>query len=201
MQARALVAAAAQRLAALRPPRHTAIAVRAQRLEHLLEELDRWNRAQLATIPPGPSGQRPTLATGHRAAASLARRYGLAELPLVDAHSSSAVLRPEALPRVVAELRQRQVRRLFAEPGPPSRALLRISQLAGVPIHPEPLVLDGLARGPGGSQSLLATLVANTCAISEGLGGRCDRRAAAPLIQRWQAVGAVGSDATPAAAP
>ena len=200
-QARALVAAAAQRLAALRPQRSAAIAVRAERLERLLESLDRWNRQQLATIPPGPTGQRPTLATGHRAAASLARRYALEELPLVDAHSSSAVLRPEALLEVVAVLRHRQVRSLFTEPGPPPRALLRISQLAGVPISPAPLVLDGLAQGDGGPPSLMATLVANTCAISEGLGGRCDRRAGAALIQRGQDVGAAGGAPARAAAP
>ena len=94
---------------------------------------------------------------------------------------------------VVAELRRRQVRRLFAEPGPTPKALQRISQLAGVPIHPQPLVVDGLGRAANGPQSLMATLVANTCAISEGLGGRCDRAAGQALIQRWQAVGASSS--------
>jgi ABC-type Zn uptake system ZnuABC Zn-binding protein ZnuA len=195
-QAQALVRAAAQQLAALRPERRAAISARALRLERLLDELDRWNRQQLATIPPTATGQRPTLATGHRAAASLARRYGLEELPVVDAHSSSAVLRPEALQAVLAELRRRQVRSLFAEPGPPPRALLRISRMAGVPISPEPLVLDGLARGSAGPPTLMATLVANTCAISAGLGGRCDRPAGVGLIQRWQAVGAAGVPAS-----
>ena len=151
----------------------------------MLQDLDRWNRQQLATIPVAK-----TLATGHRAYASLARAYGLEELPLVDGISSSDSLRPQAFQAVLADLQKTKVPMLFAEQQPASKALQRISSLSGVPLAPAPLVADGLAKSSAGSGSstLVATLTANTCLIVDGLGGRCNQAGGASLGQRWQAI-------------
>ena len=160
-----------------------AIAARARAMTAILQQLDSWNRQQLATIPIN----RP-LATGHRAFASLARAYQLQELPLVDGMSSSDSLRPQAFQAVVAQLKRDQVPMLFAEQLPANKALERISGLSGVPIAAQPLVADGLAPRPGTSSDLITTLSANTCLIAKGLGGRCDAGSAQALIQRWQAI-------------
>jgi hypothetical protein len=67
-----------------------------------------------------------------------------------------------------------------------------------VPIAPNPVVVDGLARAADGRpRSLMATLVANTCALSQGLKGQCDIQAGARLQQQWQAIGAVRSAQEP----
>lgn len=186
-----MVQQVAAQLVSVAPAQRQAIETRATALQTALADLDRWNRLQLATISAGPDGQRPPLALAHRALGAFSAAYGLRELPLVDRDSNSASLRPAAFASVVAELHQNQVPSLFREPGPPARSLQRISLLSGVPIAPTPLVVDGLAMGgEGQSLSLMATLVANTCAIAEGLKGRCDRPSGERLVRQWQAVGA-----------
>ena len=182
-QAAALVTEAARQLSQLKPAAQAPIAARTQAMTATLQQLDAWNRRQLATIPTA----RP-LATGHRAFASLARAYGLQELAVVDASSSSDNLRPQAFQAVLEQLRREQVPMLFAEQLPAGKALQRVSSLSGVPIAAEPLVADGLAPEPGGNGNLVATLAANTCLIVNGLGGRCDPSGQRALSQRWGAI-------------
>ena len=182
-QASALVTEVARQLSQLKPAAQERITARAKAMTATLQQLDAWNRRQLATIPAA----RP-LATGHRAFASLARAYGLQELAVVDATSSSANLRPQAFQAVVERLRRERVPMLFAEQLPADKALQRVSSLSGVPIAAEPLVADGLAPEPGGNGNLVATLTANTCRIVNGLGGRCDPSGEQALNQRWKVI-------------
>jgi zinc/manganese transport system substrate-binding protein len=182
-QAAALVTGVAEQLSQLKPAARERINARAEAMTSTLQQLDAWNRRQLATI-----NAPRRLATGHRAFASLARAYGLQELAVVDATSSSANLRPQAFQAVVAQLKREQVPMLFAEQLPPGKALQRVSSLSGVPIAAKPLVPDGLAPEPGGNGNLVATLTANICLIAEGLDGRCDRAGAAALELRWRAI-------------
>ena len=157
-QAATLVAAVGQRLQQLDPTAAAAIGGRATALERSLQALHRWNRAQMATIP----GAR-VLATEHRGFASLARAYGLEQLPVVDSASSSERLRPAGLSRVIQQLRRQRVASLFSEQTPPSRSLERVSSLSGIPIGPQAL------RADAGGDNLMATLTANTCRIVEQL--------------------------------
>ena len=176
-QAEALVAAVSQRLQQLDPAAATAIAGRAAALERSLQALDRWNRAQFATIP----GAR-VLASDHRAFASLARAYQLKELPVVDSTSSSDRLRPAALSQVIQQLQRRRVAGLFSQQDPPSRSLQRVSSLSGVPIAPQPL------RADVGGDHLMATLTTNTCRIVEQLKGRCDEAGRERLVADWDQI-------------
>jgi zinc/manganese transport system substrate-binding protein len=176
-QAIALVAEVSGRLQALDPAAAPAIQARGQTMQASLRTLHRWNLAQFATIP-GPR----TLATDHRAFASLARAYGLRELALLDADSASQSLRPAAMTALVQQLEQLRPGSLFSEQHPPSRAMVRISDLSGVPIAPRVL------RADHAGDNLMATLTANTCLIVEGLGGRCDRSAEAVLLRQWNAI-------------
>jgi zinc/manganese transport system substrate-binding protein len=184
-QASAMVQLVARQLEQLKPAARGRIAARARQMTAVLGQLDQWNRQQLASIPTA----RP-LATGHRAFASLARAYGLDELPLVDGSSSSISLRPQAFQAVLADLEKTKVPMLFTEQQPASKALQRISSLSGVPLASAPLVADGLAKAKesSGSSTLMATLTANTCLIVDGLGGRCNQAGGNSLAQRWQAI-------------
>jgi len=184
-QAIAMVQLVAQQLEQLEPPARQRIAYRAKAMTAVLQELDRWNRQQFATIPIPK-----TLATDHRAYASLARAYGLKELPVVDAMSSSQSLRPQAFQGVIHQLKREQAPVLFTEQLPSSKALQRISALSGVPVAPAPLVADGLAKASdhNGSSNLVATLTANTCLIVTNLQGRCDQARQRNLIHQWEAI-------------
>jgi zinc/manganese transport system substrate-binding protein len=186
-----MVREVAAQLAVLAPQSRGEIEARSAALQSLLADLDRWNRRQLATIPLGADGQRPPVAMAHRALSYYSGAYGLQEMPLVDQDSTSSSLRPAQFAAVVSQLGQRRVPALFREPGEIGRSMQRISDLSGVPIAPTPLVVDGLARAADGrSLSLMATLVANTCALSQGLKGQCDSDAGARLQQQWEAIGA-----------
>ena len=184
-QASAMVRLVAQQLEQLNPGARTRITARATAMEAVLQDLHRWNRQQLATIPVAKP-----LATGHRAYASLARAYGLRELPVVDATSSSQSLRPQAFQAVIHQLKSEQIPVLFAEQLPASQALQRISSLSGVPLAPAPLVADGLAkaRDNSGASDLIATLTANTCLIVTGLQGSCNKVSQRNLIRQWEAI-------------
>jgi zinc/manganese transport system substrate-binding protein len=184
-QASAMVQLVAQQLEQLEPAARTRIAARATAMTAVLQDLDLWNRQQLATIPVAK-----TLATGHRAYASLARAYGLRELPVVDATSSSQSLRPQAFQAVIHQLKSEQVPVLFAEQLPASKALQRISSLSGVPLAAAPLVADGLAkaRDNAGTSDLVATLTANTCLIVNSLQGYCNKTSQRNLIRQWEAI-------------
>jgi len=182
-QAAAMVRLVALQLEALKPSASAAIAARATAMTAVLQRLDRWNRQQFATIPNGK-----TLATGHRAFASLARAYGLQELPVVDALSSSDSLRPQAFQAVVQDLQRQKVAMLFAEQLPAGKALQRISALSGVPLAATALVADGLAKTNGEPGNLVSTLSDNTCLIVNGLKGRCDSPSQKNLIHSWQAI-------------
>jgi len=193
-QAALMVKEVAAQLVALTPRSREEIEARSAALQSLLADLDRFNRRQLATIPLGADGQRPPVAMAHRALSSYSGAYGLQEMPLVDQDSTSSSLRPAQFAAVVAQLGQRRVPALFREPGEIGRSMQRISELSGVPIAPTPLVVDGLARAADGSpRSLMATLVANTCALSQGLKGQCDSDAGARLQQQWEAIGATNA--------
>jgi zinc/manganese transport system substrate-binding protein len=193
-QAALMVKEVAAQLAVLAPRSRGEIEARSAALQSLLADLDRFNRRQLATIPLGPDGQRPPVAMAHRALSSYSGAYGLQEMPLVDQDSTSSSLRPAQFAAVVAQLGQRRVPALFREPGEIGRSMQRISELSGVPIAPTPLVVDGLARAADGSpRSLMATMVANTCALSQGLKGQCDSNAGARLQQQWEAIGATNA--------
>ena len=193
-QAALMVREVAAQLAVLAPQSRGEIEARSAALQSLLADLDRFNRRQLATIPLGADGQRPPVAMAHRALSSYSGAYGLQEMPLVDQDSTSSSLRPAQFAAVVSQLGQRRVPALFREPGEIGRSMQRISELSGVPIAPTPLVVDGLARAVDGSpRSLMATLVANTCALSQGLKGQCDSDAGARLQQQWEAIGATNA--------
>ena len=176
-QAAAMVALVSQQLQDLAPAHSSQIQARAKAMKSELEALHRWNQRQFATLP-----QPRVLASGHRAFASLARAYNLKELALLDATSSSATLRPQALTAVVEQLQRRRVRSLFAEQLPPPRTLERISSISGVPLAPRPLQADSAG------DNLMTSLTGNTCLIVNSLGGRCNASGAAKLVQQWTAI-------------
>ncbi len=146
----------------------------------VLKDLDAWTEQQVEAIPP----QQRVLATRHKAFGYYARRYGFKELAILDSFSTTEALRPAALSKLRRELVEAKVIALFPEQDPPGQSLQVISQQSGIPLSPQHLIADGLAPG----QSTVATFVANTCAIGNGLSGQCDEAAGEDLARRWRAL-------------
>ena len=176
-QAAAMTDLVSEQLQALNPAAAAKIQARSAAMQTSLKALHSWNQQQFATIP-SPR----ILASGHRAFASLTRAYGLEELAVIDATSTSESLRPQALASVVSTLEQRRVLSLFAEQSPPSKSLQRISSLSGVRLATQPLMADTTG------DHLMTTLTSNTCLIVDALGGQCNRQGAEALVQSWDAI-------------
>ena len=180
-QAAAMVRVVEMRLAPLLPPQATGgLKQRSQAARALLEDLGRWSTAQFRTVPE----QSRVLVSQHRAFASLARRYGLRELPLLESFTTAGVLRPSSLAAMSEAIRGSGTRQLFTESPSISKTLRRISRSSGVPVNPTPLVADGLAPG----LSTVQTATRTVCTFVNGQGGRCDQAGADQLNQRWAAI-------------
>ena len=180
-QVAAMVSVVEERLIALLP-RSAASGVRqrSQAARAVLDGLGSWTGAQIRTVPESTR----VLVTEHRAFSSFARRYGIRELPLLDAYTTAGALRPTSLAAMTKAIKESGTRQLFAESSPVSKTLRRVSRSSGVPVNPTPLVADGLAPG----RSTVQTATANVCTFVSGQGGRCDRAAADQLDQRWAAI-------------
>jgi zinc/manganese transport system substrate-binding protein len=153
---------------------------RTQTMQAVLKQLGSWSAKQLQTVP---AAQR-VLVSEHRAFSAFARRFGIRELPVIDAYASGGTLRPSSLAAISRAIRQSGTKAIFAEALPPSKTLRRISSVSGVPIAKQPLYADGQAPG----KSLMQTATANVCAFVNAQGGRCDQQAAASLQQQWAAI-------------
>jgi len=180
-QAAAMVRVVEGRLVAVLPAAAAAgVQQRSQAARSVLDALGTWTGAQIRTVPEASR----VLVTEHRAFASLARRYGIRELPLLDSFTTAGVLRPASLAAMTKAIQESGTRQLFAESLPVSKTLQRVSRSSGVPVNPTPLVADGLAPG----RSTVQTATGNVCTFVNGQGGRCDGAAADQLAQRWAAI-------------
>jgi ABC-type Zn uptake system ZnuABC Zn-binding protein ZnuA len=180
-QAAAMVTVVEGRLLNLLPAAAAAgVRQRSQAARSVLDALGSWTGSQIRTVPQASR----VLVTEHRAFGSLARRYGIRELPLLDSFTTAGVLRPASLAAMTKAIRESGTRQLFAESLPISKTLRRVSRSSGVPVNPTPLVADGLAPG----RSTVQTATGNVCTFVNGQGGRCDSDAAEQLAQRWAAI-------------
>jgi zinc/manganese transport system substrate-binding protein len=148
---------------------------RTEAIQAVLKQLGSWSAKQLQTVP---SAQR-VLVSEHRAFSAFARRYGIRELPVIDAYASGGTLRPSSLSAISRAIRESGTKAIFAEALPASKTLRRISSVSGVPIAKQPLYADGQAPG----KSLIQTATANVCAFVTAQGGRCDQQSASALQQ------------------
>ena len=146
----------------------------------VLADLTRWTQAQIDTVPQASR----VLVSEHQAFSSLARRFGVRELPLVASFTTAGVLRPASLGAMTKAIRASGTRQLFAESLPVSKNLRRISRDSGVPVNPTPLLPDGLAPG----RSTVQTATGNVCTFVNGQGGRCDAEGAERLARRWAGI-------------
>jgi ABC-type Zn uptake system ZnuABC Zn-binding protein ZnuA len=180
-QAAAMVQVVERRLVAVLPGAAApGVKQRSQAARTVLDELGIWTGAQIRTVPEASR----VLVTEHRAFGSLARRYGIRELPLLDSFTTGGVLRPASFAAMTKAIRESGTRQLFAESLPVSKTLRRLSRSSGVLVNPAPLVADGLAPG----RSTVQTATGNVCTFVNGQGGRCDTAAADRLAQRWAAI-------------
>ena len=153
---------------------------RTQSVNSILEDLDQWTQVQIATIP---SDQR-TMVSKHKAMEYYGDAFGLKTMSLLDVLGDSSSLRPQTIATVIAELKEENVKVLFAEQKPPSKLLKNLSRQTSTPIASNQIYVDGLM--PTGNTVSVA--VHNTCTIVNSLGGECDEKEGNELEGKWNSL-------------
>ena len=150
---------------------------RTKAVNSILEDLDLWTQKQVATIP---TDQR-TIVSKHKAMEYYGDAFGLKTLSLLDYVGDSSSLRPETISTVIAELKEENVKVLFAEQKPPSKLLKNLSRQTSTPIARNQIFVDGLML----EGNTVSVAVHNTCTIVDSLGGECDEKEGDELESKW----------------
>lgn len=170
-----LIALMAEQLSRLMPSQKGHYQRQSQRMIAELQQLDRWIRIQVATVP----SDRRKLITTHDALRYYARAYGFAVQGALSSLSTADRPTPSDLAALVTLVKSAGVPTIFAEASTNPKTIATVAREAGVRVAPTPLWIDG--PGPAGSTGATyqTMLVANTCTIVNGLGGRCQPPTAA----------------------
>ena len=153
---------------------------RTQSVNSILEDLDQWTQVQIATIP---SDQR-TMVSKHKAMEYYGDAFGLKTMSLLDVLGDSSSLRPQTIATVIAELKEENVKVLFAEQKPPSKLLKNLSRQTSTPIARNQIFVDGLML----EGNTVSVAVHNTCTIVDSLGGECDEKEGEKLENEWNSL-------------
>lgn len=183
MQAASMATVVSNQLKGLVPLQTVAgIGARASRVRSELKRLDKWASSQFDTIPK----THRVIVTEHDALSSMATRYKVRYLPLMQSFASGGPLRPSSLGSIVQAAQSSGTKYLFSEAKNPSKTLRRISKVSGVPIYRSQfLSVDGVANGG----TYVSTFVSNVCSVVTAQGGVCDRTSGDALAAQWKALG------------
>jgi manganese/iron transport system substrate-binding protein len=165
----AMVKVIRDRLSAANPQQATLYNKNADRLIRELEDLDRWIKTQIATIPEG----KRTLITTHNALGYYANAYDLDALESLQGLSSDEEPTPSRVKELVEIIRETQVPTIFVEFTANHKTLETVAREANVKISDRELRTDGLGEKDSETGTYIGMMKNNTCAIVEGLGGRC----------------------------
>jgi zinc/manganese transport system substrate-binding protein len=150
---------------------------RTQSVNSILEDLDLWTQQQVATIPV----DQRTIVSKHKAMEYYGDAFGLKTLSLLDFVGDSSSLRPETISTVISELKEENVKVLFAEQKPPSKLLKNLSRQTSTPISKNQIYVDGLML----EGNIVSVAVHNTCTIVNSLDGECDEKEGYELEGKW----------------
>jgi len=139
-----------------------------QTVKQRLQQLDAWIKTQIATIP---AGQRK-LVTTHEALGYYANAYGIPVEGALQGVTTEEKPTAARLRELVDELRAAKVPTIFAEQTVNPRLIETVAKEAKVQVSTQRLFADGLGEPGSGADTYERMLIANTQAITEGLGGK-----------------------------
>ncbi|GAB4526910.1 MAG: hypothetical protein Tsb0014_07370 [Pleurocapsa sp.] len=131
-----------------------------------LWQLNAWIEEQIATIPQGQK----TLVTVHDSFNYYVEAYQFEDYKTLQGFSPQSSPTASQLRELAIEIRQLGVPTIFAENTASDRVIRNVAQEAGVELAPTKLSADGL----GTTENYIDMMTNNTCAIVNGLGGKCN---------------------------
>ena len=171
-----IVAAISGELEKLTPSNAGLYSRNAKKLTGELEQLDSWIKAQIATVP----SNRRKLITTHDALSYYAKAYGLEIAGALQGISTEEQPTPKRIAELSEEIKSTGVPTIFAETTVNPKLIEAVAREANVKISTQELYSDGLGSPGSGADTYEGMLVANTCAIAQGLGGKCTPLAGHP---------------------
>lgn len=163
-----MVEALRDALAESLPQQRDRLSQNAAQLNRQLEQLDRWVRQQIQTIPPG---QR-RLVTTHDAFQYYGRAYGLTIVGTLIGISTEEQPSAQTVQKLVQAVKATGVPAIFAETTINPALIQTVAQEAGVKLAPRELYSDSIGAPGSPGDSYIKMVVANTETIVEALGGK-----------------------------
>jgi ABC-type Zn uptake system ZnuABC Zn-binding protein ZnuA len=134
-------------------------------LTEQLRQLEAWLKDQIATIPE----KQRVLVTTHDSLNYYVKAYYFKDYQTLQGLSDESSPTASQVRKLSAEIKQAGIPTIFAEATASDRVLQNIARAADVKLSTEKLYADGL----GEAKSYIEMMSHNTCAIANGLGGKC----------------------------
>ena len=134
-------------------------------LTQKLWQLDAWIKDQVATIPEGQK----VLVTTHDSFNYYVKEYRFDDYETLEGLSTNAAPTASQVRELVTQIKKTGTPTIFAELTANNRVIDNVARAANVKLSKEELYADGL----GGSKNYTEMMSHNTCAIVNGLGGKC----------------------------
>ncbi|MGL4882948.1 MAG: metal ABC transporter solute-binding protein, Zn/Mn family, partial [Waterburya sp.] len=134
-------------------------------LTEQLWQLDAWIKDQIATIPEG----KRVLVTSHDSLNYYVQAYRLEDYKTLQGISLAAAPTASQVRELATAIQQTGVPTIFVESTANDRVIKNVANAADVKLSPEKLFVDGL----GDAENFTAMISHNTCAIVNGLDGKC----------------------------
>jgi len=127
--------------------------------------LDGWIKEQIATIPEGQK----VLVTNHNSLNYYVQAYRLEDYKNLQGLSSATAPTAAGIGNLSQEIRQAGITTIFSESTSNDRVISNVASTADVELSETKLFVDGL----GTANNYAEMMAHNTCAIVDGLGGKC----------------------------
>ncbi len=163
-----MVAVVQENLAKLVPEKASLYAKNAQALATEIRQIDRWIKAQIATIPIAHR----KLVTTHDALGYYAIAYGIPVEGALQGISTQEKPTPTRVKELVTQIQSSGVPTIFAEVVVNPKLIETVAKEAGVKVSDQELFSDSLAEVGSAGDTYTRMLIANTKTIVQGLDGK-----------------------------
>lgn len=157
------------RLSQLQPEQAKIYAENTQKITSELTQIDTWIKSQIATIPPASR----QLVTTHDALGYYSKAYGIPVIGALEGISTDEAPTAARVSALVKDIKKAKVPTIFAEATLNPKLIQSVAREANVKVSEQELYADGLGETGSEGETYQKMLTANTCAIVDGLGGKC----------------------------
>lgn len=157
------------RLSQLQPEQAKIYAENTQKITSELTQIDTWIKSQIATIPP----ESRQLVTTHDALGYYSKAYGIPVIGALEGISTDEAPTAARVSALVKDIKKAKVPTIFAEATLNPKLIQSVAREANVKVSEQELYADGLGETGSEGETYQKMLTANTCAIVDGLGGKC----------------------------